>query len=240
MLYIFDGSQQGFLTAFVAGFSDERAQLSSKCAQLPLGEKTIAVETDEGKANRALRRLLCFDKQAEKDLDILLRCGETDNEQVAFAYFRKLAQRKRPVRDELACPDVYHAVEYMKKVRYEIHRFHGFIRFMECESGALYAPFSPDNDICDLLLPHFRARLPAYPFVLHDVKRKKAAVYDGKNTFVAYLDTANVVISANEEDWQALWKQYYRAVNIPERERLKQMRGYLPARYWAFLPEKQD
>jgi probable DNA metabolism protein len=72
---------------------------------------------------------------------------------------------------------------------------------------------------------------------LHDVKRNKAAVYDGKNVFLAPLTEADVLLSANEERWQALWKWYYAAVNIPSRERLRQMRGFMPKRYWKFLPE---
>ena len=240
MLYIYDGSEDGFLTAFLTAFLDEDAQISSKCEQLPLGKQPVVVQTDKEKARKAKQRLLSFDRQAVQDLDILLRCGERDNEQVAFAYLKTLAKLKRPVRERLANLDVFRAVEYVKKVRYEVHRFHGFIRFMECESGALYAPFAPDNDICDLLAPHFRARLPAFPFVLHDVKRKKAAVYDGKRIFVAPLEQANVLLSADEEGWQTLWKAYYKAVNIPSRERLKQMRNYMPVRYWAFMPEKEN
>ena len=78
-----------------------------------------------------------------------------------------------------------------------------------------------------------------FPFVLHDVTRKKATVYDGKNLFNAYLPCADVLLSADEQGWQSLWKRYYAAVNIPSRERLKQMRGYMPVRYWKFLPEKK-
>ena len=110
---------------------------------------------------------------------------------------------------------------------------------METASGALYAPCSPDNDIVDLLARHFRARLPQFSFVLNDVGRKKAAVYDGKNIFVAPLHHADVVLSADETEWKKLWQRYYVAVNIPSRERLKQMRGSMPVRYWKFLPEKQ-
>ena len=174
-----------------------------------------------------------------EDLDILLRSGMENNEQIAFRYLRLLAKTKAPIGKRLADLDVFHAVECMKKVRYEIHRFHGFIRFMETASGALYAPFSPDNDICDLLAPYFQRRFPNFPFVLHDVKRGIATVYDGKNIFTAPLNEAQVVLSANETEWQSLWKSYYSAVNIPSRERLKQMKSFMPTRYWKFLPEKQ-
>lgn len=238
MIYFFDGTRDGFLTAFLAAFHDADALLTSKDGQLPLGQTPVPIQTDNEKAKKAATRLLCFDAECMQDLDILLRCGEPDNEQVAFLYFRLLAREKTRVGDRLAETEVFNAVRYIRKVRFEIHRLHGFIRFMETESGALYAPFSPDNDVCDLLAPHFKARLPQYPFVLHDVKRKKATVYDGKNLFNAYLGSADVLLSANETEWQTLWKGYYQAVNIPSRERLKQMRGYMPVRYWKFLTEK--
>ncbi|MBQ7879948.1 MAG: TIGR03915 family putative DNA repair protein [Clostridia bacterium] len=239
MIYLFDGSAYGFLTAFLTAFHDENALLTSKTAQLFIGETPVTVQTDETRAKKAADRLTALDKKAMHDLDILLRCKDADNEQVAFLYLRFLAKTGCPVRNRFAEPCVFQAVAYMKKVALEVHRFHGFIRFMQTESGALYAPFSPDNDICDLLVPHFRARFPKFPFVLHDVGRKKAAVYDGANTFIAPLEQASVVISGDEQCWRSLWKEYYRAVNIPARERLKQMRGYLPVRYWKYLTEKE-
>ncbi len=237
MLYLFDGTLSGFLTAFTKGYVDPDAQLTSKRAQLTIGRGQVCVETDFPLAERVKNRLLSFDRDCLHDLDILLRSGEEDNEQVAFLYFRKLATEKVPIGKRLADVEVFRAMEYIKKVGFEIHRFHGFIRFMETASGALYAPFAPDNDICDLLLPHFKARLPQFSFVLHDVKRKKAAVYDGKNAFVAPLPQADILLSSDEVGWQTLWKDYYSAVNIPSRARFEQMRGYMPKRYWKFLTE---
>lgn len=240
MLYIFDGTKSGFLTAFVKAFTDENGVVTSKQTQLLLGQEPISVTSDDTIAQKAAERLTSFDKHAVEDLDRLLRSGMADNEQIAFRYFRLMAKLKRPIGRRLAEPDVFAAVDCIKKVGCEIHRFHGFVRFMETESGALYAPIEPDNDICDLLVPHFRARLPEYPFVIHDVRRQKAAVYDGKNTFNAYLPEANVLLCASEQEWQNLWKNYYHAVNIPSRERLKQMKGYMPVRYWKYMPEKQE
>ncbi len=240
MLYLFDGSKEGFLTTLARAFEDGEAFVTSKRIQPSLGQGQVCVESDFSLAKRVENKLLSFDRESRRDLDLLLRSGEETNEQIAFRYFRLLAAEKLPVKRRLADLDVFRAVELIRKISLEIHRFHGFIRFMETESGALYAPFSPDNDICDLLLPHFRTRLPRFPFVLHDVGRKKAAVYDGRASFVAPLKEATVVLSGREEEWQSLWKEYYASVNIPSRERLKQMRGYMPARYWKYLTEKRS
>ena len=242
MIYLFDGTKSGFLTAFCAAFCDKNALLTSTQAQLRLGEDCIRVPTNFNTAKKAEDRLSSFDPDFAQDLDTLFRSGMPDREQVAFRYFRALATQKAPVSKRLADPDVFTAVEYIKKIRHEIHKFHGFVRFMETASNALYAPITPDNDICDLLAPHFKARFPLFPFVIHDVKRKKAAVYDGKNVFVAPLKQANVVLSANETQWQNLWRGYYRATTVAARtsaEREKQMRGNMPVRYWNFLTERQ-
>ncbi len=238
MIYFYDGSMPAFLTAFLLAYADEEATVTSRSLQLTLGAETVFVQADGARAKRAEKRLLGMDRDCLHDLSTLLRSGDDDRDMVAFRYLKFLTQQGRPVRDMLAEDCVLAAVECMRRVGYEVHRFHGFLRFLECSSGALYAPFSPDNDICDLLVPHFRARLPQFPFVIHDVGRKKAAVYDGEHTFVAPLERAEIALSADEEGWQSLWRNYYASVNIPSRERLKQMRGYMPVRYWKFLPEK--
>ncbi len=237
MTYFYDGGKQGFLTALALSFRDKDAVLTAGNAQLSLGQQTVFVSGDPARAAAVEKRLLSFDKHCMKDLDLLLRSGDEGKDGVAFAYFRLLAQEKRPVRDTLALPAALAAAVRMRRVGTELHRMRGFLRFMESASGALYAPCSPDNDLVDLLLPHFRARLPRYPFVIHDVKRKKAAVYDGAHAFNAPLAQAEVLLSADEQAWQELWRKYYKIVNIPERERLKQMRGYLPVRYRKFMNE---
>ena len=195
------------------------------------------MRADEEKARRCEARLLSFDKGCMRDLGLLLRSGEAGRGQTAYRYLKLIASRKAPVRGDLTEDAVVAANECMRRVSFELHRFKGFVRFMESASGALYAPISPDHDICDLLLPHFRGRIPSIPFVLHDVRRCKAAVWDGAHAFTAPLTKAEIVLSADEEGWQALWRQYYASVNIPSRKRLRQMKGYMPVRYWKFMPE---
>ena len=243
MIYFFDGTKNGFLTAFCAAFHDQTALLTSTQAQLRLGEESVRISTNDNTAKKAEDRLTSFDRDFPYDLDILMRSGMPNHEQIAFRYFRLLALHKRPVNKRLAEPDVYDAVMCIRKVGHEIHKLHGFVRFIETASDALYAPISPDNDICDLLAPHFKARFPLFPFVIHDVKRKKAAVYDGKSIFVAPLEKADILLSANETEWQSLWRKYYQSVTIAARtsaEREKQMRGNMPIRYWQFLTELQN
>lgn len=237
MIYFTDGTKEGFLTAFLLAYEDGESYITSSQKQLTIGQETVFVAADPVRAKRAKERLLSFDKDCMKDLDFLLRSADKNREQLALRYFRLLAEEKRPVRGMLSREEVLAATDCVRRVSYEIHRMHGFVRFIECKSGALYAPIAPDADICDLLAPHFKARLREFPFVLHDVPRKKAAVFDGTSVFTAPLEGAEILLSADETGFQSLWKQYYRSVNIPSRERLKQMRGYLPVRYRKFMTE---
>lgn len=237
MIYFYDGSRDAFLTAFAKAFRDEEAVLASTQRQLTLGQRTAFIAAEPALAARIADRLASFDHKCLHDLDVLLRSGQTERDMIAFRYMKLIATEKRPVRDRLAEEAVLAADECIRRVNVEIHRLHGFLRFTESASGALYAPCAPDNDICELLAPHFRARLARFPFVIHDVKRKKAVVYDCVNTFLAPLERAEVVLSADETGWQKLWKTYFSSVNIPSRERLKQQRGYLPVRYRKFMSE---
>ncbi len=237
MIYLYDGSHEAFLTAFVRSYGDRDAFLTSTQCQLPLGLNVVTVPADPACAQKAKKRLLGFDARSMHDLDRILRSSQPDRDMVALRYFRLIAQKKRPVREMLALDAVIAADECMHRVAIEIHRLHGFVRFTETASGALYAPITPDHDIADLLLPHFRARLPQFPFAIHDVGRKKAAVSDGADSFVAPLESAEILLSADESAWQSLWKRYFNAVNIPSRERLKQQRGYLPVRYRKLMTE---
>lgn len=237
MIWFFDGSKDAFLTAFLYAYRDERPIVSAGNRQLSLGQQCVFVRADADKARRCEARLKELDKNCMRDLDLLLRSSEENRGQIAFEYLRLIARRGGPVRGMLAEDAVSRAAECMRRVTFEVHRLKGFVRFLESASGALYAPVSPDNDVVDLLVPHFRGRIPNIPFVLHDVRRGKAAVWDGTHAFLAPLEKAEIALSADEAGWQALWKQYYRSVNIPSRERLKQMKGYMPVRYWKFMPE---
>lgn len=235
MIYLTEETRDGVLTALLTAWGDEEAVLLPK-DERPLGP-CVEVVPDPQKARRALCRFQVLDGGCVREIDRLLRCGDEGHMQTAFRYLLLIAKRGGPVRGMLSHPDVLKAEQALRRVSHEIDRMKGFVRFRESASGALYAPLSPDNDIVDLLARHFAKRLPEYPFVLHDVRRKKAAVWDGEHLFLAPLQQAEVMLSADEEGWQRLWKTYFSAVNIPSRERIRQQNGYLPKRYRKFMTE---
>ena len=143
------------------------------------------------------------------------------------------------MRNMQADPRVLEATDLISKVTRELHRMKGLLRFMENADGVLYAPYSPDNDITDMLAVHFAERLGGQKFVIHDVKRKIAALYDGEEIVLTRVEDAEIYLSEYEKYFEDLWKLYYKSVNILSRPHEKQMKGYMPVRYWKFLPEKR-
>lgn len=239
-VYLVDGTAQCFYTAAFDAYADKGCAVTSqKNVQLAFDSALVEVKTDAGKAERVLKKLRQYDKFAEEEIGLILRRGDPQKEQIALGYLRRIVRLKAPARDRLSEPDVIAAMESVRKVRGEVHLMSGFLRFMEGKNGVFYAPFEPDNDIVELLVPHFTARLKNQPFVIHDTRRNLAALYNTKDCLIAQTEEkVSVVLSDYEEAFQALWIQYYDSVNIAERPHEKQMKGYMPVRYWKYMPEK--
>ena len=240
-VYITDGTPDGFYTAAFRACTDKDCIVTSeKSIQLPLGAAIIEVATDSEKCARVKRKLSAADGHALHDISLILRRGSPTREMTALGYIRLLVRVNAPVRDMHAHPAIIEAREAIRKVTGEAHNFTGFLRFMEGKNGVFYAPFSPDNDILELILPHFLRRLPNQPFVIHDVARRKAALYNTRECVITDTDErVSIALSEYEQGFQALWKEYYRSVNIAQRPHEKQMKGYMPVRYWKFMPEKE-
>lgn len=239
-IYLTDGTEAGFYTAVLAACNEPQSRIvSHKTVQLSFDSALLPVETDITEAERVKNKLRRFDKHAEEEISLILRRGDDGREQIALEYIRLIARYRAPVRARLSEPAVLNARDAVKKVRGETHRFTGFLRFMEGKNGIYYAPFEPDNDILELLVPHFTERLKKQPFIIHDTKRKKAALYNTRECVLTRTDDkVSVNLSDCEQAFQSLWKEYYRAVNIAERPHPKQMKGYMPVQYWKYMPEK--
>ncbi|MGN1060509.1 MAG: TIGR03915 family putative DNA repair protein, partial [Candidatus Coproplasma sp.] len=169
--YITDGSEDCFYTAVFNAYKDEDCIITSQGnVQLGLGYELIEVETDGQKAERVKRKLNSLDAGALNDIKLILRSCDALKENIAFAYVKLIVKNGGAVRNMQADPRVLEATDTISKVTGETHRMKGFLRFMENSDGVLYAPYSPDNDITDMLSVHFAERLGGQKFVIHDVK----------------------------------------------------------------------
>ncbi len=243
--YFFDGTKNGLLTCIFESFYDRRIpdDVTTECVQCGLLDEIVTIKTDSEKAERVYKCLKnCKTKYLVSDFNLTFRSGEKKRFKVFFDYLNVAISNKNiDVSKAFALPEIQAFTDLKNRIYTETHRFKGFLRFMETKKGFYYACYEPDNDITELLVPHFTARLQS-PFIIHDIKRNILALCDGKRYKILNGGDNGVTVfmSESEEIFLDLWQQYYKSINIEERKNLRQMRNYMPERYWKNLSEKQE
>lgn len=243
--YFFDGTKNGLLTCIFESFYDRRIpdDVTTEFVQYGLLDEIVTIKTDNEKAERVYKCLKnCKTKYLVSDFNLTFRSGEKKRFKVLFDYLNVAISNKNiDVSKAFALPEIQAFTDLKNRIYTETHRFKGFLRFMETEKGFYYACYEPDNDITELLVPHFTARLQS-PFIIHDIKRNILALCDGKRYKILNGGDNGVTVfmSESEEIFLDLWQQYYKSINIEERKNLRQMRNYMPERYWKNLSEKQE
>lgn len=131
-----------------------------------------------------------------------------------------------------------------RKVGGEAHRLKGLLRFRELADGTLYAPFEPDHRVIHILSNHFRQRLSAEKWVIHDIRRNIGIFYQNGDCNEFMIESAPDVhhpdentLSQRENEFQELWKTFYYHVGIKGRINHPLRRQFMPKKYWKYLIE---
>jgi probable DNA metabolism protein len=231
----------GFLTAVYHAYYSHRdaEKISANPEAVTLFDDAVSTGEDVGLARKVREGIIIkAGEEAYDEVAAAYLSGDKNKEEIIFRYLRLLFKRGRDVLTMYSDPVVIEFRDLLNKVTNEAHRFKGFLRFMETQEGVLYSYFGGDNDIIELLVPHFRARFNDQKFVLHDIKRGKIALWDGRKIyFMPAPETVNVTLSENEILFGALWKEYHKNVAISERENKKLQRQFLPKKYRWFMNE---
>ncbi|MBQ6728049.1 MAG: TIGR03915 family putative DNA repair protein [Clostridia bacterium] len=237
----FTGLCSALFYSFTEGIIPDRVFEYGKVSQ-NFTDNYIVIENDEEKAERVSKALKKYcGSETFNYIGVCLLSCEENALKTAFDFAYLTLRERKNVIDRLALKQVSDFLFTVKRVLYERHKFTGFIRFKETARGILYAPYSPDNDITELLCPHFVKRLSNVPFIIHDVKRNVAGVSDGRRfTIMKTENQAVLELSKDEKEWENLWKDYYKAANIKERKNRKQQNNLMPMRYRKFLPETYE
>ena len=237
----------GVLSALFVSFTEKIIpdEITPKCQpfQLSLENQIINIGSiEKDNLKRVKNALFSYaGNNIIRYMNIVLMSERRDIYTLVFRYAYKILQKRENIASMLSDEDVLAFRYEFNKVNFEKHRIEGFLRFSETVNGVLYAHFSPDNNIIELVAPHFLSRLPRQPFLIHDVKRKRIAISDGFHIRYDITDkTAVLNVSDNEKELLSLWKKYFRAVNIKERKNTVQQNNFMPYRYRKFMPETYE
>jgi probable DNA metabolism protein len=242
IVYEIENSLEGVLTAIFDSYLNKEVPdivTSSNRYQARIDSVVRLIKTDNEKAERVKRSVMKY--SSEKTIDmarVVMRSSLLSKSTVVFNYLRKIIEEKREIALDLGSSETVDFNEIRNKVMLENHRHKGFLRFSETTNGVLYAHFTPDNDIIELLVPHFVKRFKYRAFAIHDIRRNKLALYDKKKVvFTTPTEPISVYVGETELECRSLFKNYFDAVNIKSRKNTRQQRGYLPLRYTKNMTE---
>lgn len=211
----------------------------------------IEVSADDeccGKVIRTLRNRFGEDDYA--DLCLALASPGAEKAQAVYgtvAAGLKSRCSRGHLFDNLADADVNKAFKLARNANREYCHLRGFTRFEELEQGGMYARIGPKNNLLTFLMAHFADRFPEENFVLHDAGRDLFGVHPAERTGQDswYLvkgdcpDSEKPKISAEDEKYQMLFKEFCETIGIRERRNLLLQRGMLPLRFREFMTEFQ-
>lgn len=140
------------------------------------------------------------------------------------------------------------------KVRREIDRLRGLLRFAPDCQGAYIARCAPDHFVLPGLGEHFFQRFGDTPWAIVDERRRIALACsaDGEPRLVQAAalqhpalgrnaaepaETGETAESPGPDVWTELWRNYHRAVNNESRRNPALQRQFMPVRYWKYLNE---
>lgn len=244
MIYRYDGTWAGFLTAVAAareGGGAPAAITRAEPAQAGLFDPVVTIETDPERAGE-LRDLLArtLSSGARHLLRYAFQAGEPGVELLLFRYLELGLAVGRKLDGMLAHERVLPVWKLARAVGREAHHYKGLVRFREVEEGFWYAAIEPEHRILPLIAPHFAERFADQQWIIHDPRRDAAAVFDPARrqwAEVALALTAPLSSSAGEELFRDLWRRYFDRLAIGERLNPTLQRQHLPLKHRRHLPE---
>ncbi|MDD2216858.1 MAG: TIGR03915 family putative DNA repair protein [Eubacteriales bacterium] len=241
--YIYDATFEGFLCCVHAHYYSGKASNilpAEDCLQASL-LRTVEIKTDEEKADIVYRAI--EQKISPFDLRRVYRIflsGEKGKEMQLLEYIRLGFIKGKSISSYHGNPTVRNAELLEKKVTMEAHRLNGLIRFSVLEGEVLYARIEPDNNVLELLVPHFADRFKSSPFIIHDLRRKRALIAESGQWYISNFAIEDVECFAETEiEYRQLWKNYFDSIAIKERTNPRCQKNFMPVRYWKHLTEMQ-
>ena len=255
IVYIFDGTMDGLLTAVFDAFAmhEQPETLLTEGEALPLFcERTQTVHTDEEKARRVwtgLEKKLSREGMKLISVSWLSELKELNGH--LFRYICKVFTAGKGIERHFADPDVLAVTNIARKVLHEQLRMKQFIRFQKAKDGTYLGVVSPDHNVLPLIIDHFQDRFNDQPWLIYDAKRHYGFNYDGKTVIrITFEDEAAVpfnlangkldesVMSSDDQLLQDLWRTYFKAICIRERMNPRKQLNDMPRRYWKYMTEK--
>lgn len=241
--YIYDGSFDGLLTSIYEAYYGKDS-IEDIVPQDSMEENFLIqkkfIQADKEKANKVYMAI--ESKISEESMRRVFHAylSELPRHGITILKYVQLGFKIGPQVDLNLSVDIVREMDNIyHKVAKEAHRMLGLIRFKQLENGILYSSMEPDHNIVGLIAPHFASRLSNENWAIHDVKRGIGVLYNKKEWVIKDIETTNsLIVREDEEEYQELWKTYFKHIAIESKTNPKLQKRNMPMRYWKHLVEK--
>ena len=250
-IFLCDDTMEGIFTAVYDAWASRlghaNVKLQVRGGTMELFADYREAETDMEKAEKVARTIKR--ELGEEGWKQISRAALAFRKERADAIYRILVLalpegRKRKGADILAQiqnPSVCLIMELSRSVWHETHRYMGFIRFRELQSGVLFSEIAPENQVLPLLADHFADRLPNEDFLIYDRAHDRCLLHRRQRPCVLVRDVRpDTSFSDREEEIQRLWLGFCRSISIEARENPALQQQMLPLRFRKWMTEEQN
>lgn len=244
-IYTYDGTFLGLMS--LIGFLEQN-QIApvaiGRRKDLPadLFESPETVETDDKRARELLTRIVDYICEPAFDRIVYGFLSQISGFEMAIFNYLHLGLQVGADVERLAGDCRVAPLRRLSlRVGREVHRLKGFVRFAQLTDGIYYAQIRPDHDVLPLLAPHFVQRFADQQWVLHDLNRSRAAIYDKQQCEIVPLSLADSLsFGKNESRYRDRWRQYCTTIAIAARTNHRLQQQFMPRRYWPYLTEMAE
>ena len=252
MIYVFDGSLEGLLSAVFEWFERKPGKIrlmTEKMYQPEAFTEVFQVISDAKKADRVWKAL---QKKLDKGWMRRYYCCYLSEQPEAYSHLFELScmlfLAAPGAEKNYGDPHVLAVAQYAKKVEREKHRMEAFIRFQQTADGYYYCGIDPDFNVLPLISNHFRNRYQDQQWIIYDLNRHYGLYFNLETLEQITMkleeehnltQSKQAVLSEKENLYALLWKDYFKSTNIPARKNTKLHIQHVPKRYWKYLTEKQ-
>lgn len=241
--FIYDNTFEGLLTAIFYAYSNKEDCIITKSSDYvpSLLNEISDISTEYDKFDRVYKSIVeKLNEEVLRNIYYIYLSDIKGSDCLALKYL-KLCYNQGVNINLAKNNDIIILVDkYTRIVSGEAHRFTGFVRFKEVAPLSFYSSIEPDHNILPLILNHFTKRFSDQNFIIHDLKRELAIIYNKDSAIIRDFnkeDSKVFTSSVSDSEFEDLWKTFYTSVNIKERENHKLRNRFMPKRYWANLTE---
>ena len=250
MIYVFDGSLEGLLTAIFEYFERKPKSVvlqTEKNFQPDAFTESLTILNNRQKADRVW---LGLQKKLDKQWRRRFYCAYLSEVEAIFNSIFQFSiyifNHPAGAEKNFGNEHVLAISQIATKVEREKHRMEAFIRFQHTADGVFYCGVDPDFNVLPLIVKHFKDRYADQHWIIYDLKRKYGLFYDllGVEEITIEMNANNMKkptlqqLNATEELYANLWKDYFKSTNIVARKNTKLHTQHVPKRYWKYLTEK--